>query len=496
MGTISFLLPDKLPDGLVGELGRACVAGGPDNMPWPTEVRLEPGRLTIRRSVDESGYLVVPWDLDGVGRLMGSSATLMERTSPYQLQVELARGKVNQVRCQLSDWRAGGLQVGDALEQQIHEASMAFGRAVIQQPIEGAGPQAQTALVLGYQAADQLIRAYADQVFQIRHQRQPQLDTLLGCLLGQVIPSGPAAEALARACNSVTLGFTWGDVQPAENLYNWQPYDALLHWAQEQGFLISGGPLIDFSPSRLPEWLAPHEGDLAAVSRYTGRYVEAVLKRYRSRIRRWQLTHAANWANVLGLSEDELLWLTVRLAEAVKQIDPSLELSVGVAQPWGEYMAVQDRMHSPFIFADTLIRSGLNLASLDVELVMGVTPRGSYARDPLEVSRLLDLYALLGAPLRVTLGYPSAEGVDSGADPGLVVSGGHWRGGYTPEAQAAWAADVTALVMSKPYVQGVQWVHLSDEEPHQFPHAGLVDASGQLKPAWQPLQELRQKHLR
>ena len=86
---------------------------------------------------------------------------------------------------------------------------------------------------------------------------------------------------------------------------------------------------------------------------------------------------------------------------------------------------VGTRTHSPFIFTDTLIRSGLNPAAVDVEVVMGVGGRGSYCRDALDTSRLLDLYALLGVPLRVTLGYPSADGSDPDADPELAVSTKH-----------------------------------------------------------------------
>jgi len=159
-------------------------------------------------------------------------------------------------------------------------------------------------------------------------------------------------------------------------------------------------------------------------------------------------------------------------------------------------MSLTDRTHSPFVFADTLIRSGLNLAALDVELVMGVTPRGSYCRDLLEVSRLLDLYALLGVHLRVTLGYPSSGQTDADADPELRVGGGHWGEGFTPEVQAAWAADVTALALCKPYVQGVQWVHLRDAEAHQFPQCGAFDAKDAAKPALQKLRELRETHLK
>src|SRR3954470_24056014 len=141
MGTLSFLLPKGLSADMLRELERACMAGGPDNMPWPTEVHVTPDQVTLRRTVDESGFLVSPWDIDGLGRLMGTSATLMERPTPYYLQVELTRGKINQLRGQAADWRAGVLQVPAPLAQQIRDASLAFGRAVTQTPPDQAGPQ-------------------------------------------------------------------------------------------------------------------------------------------------------------------------------------------------------------------------------------------------------------------------------------------------------------------------------------------------------------------
>ncbi len=259
---------------------------------------------------------------------------------------------------------------------------------------------------------------------------------------------------------------------------------------------MTAGPLIDFSSVQLPAWLWLWERDLPSLAAFMCKFVETAVRRYRGRIRRWQLTAASNCASVLSLSEDDLLGLTYRLTEAARQVDPSLELVIGIAQPWGEYMALSDRSHSPFIFADTLIRSGLNLAALDVELVMGVTPRGSYCRDLLEVSRLLDLYALLGVHLRVTLGYPSSSAANSEADPELHVEGGHWGSGFSPDVQAAWASDVTAVALCKPYVQGVRWTHLRDAEPHQFPHCGMFDAEDQPKPALQKLRQLRETHLK
>ncbi len=493
MGVLTFDLPASLTPAALRELERSCVAGGPDTMPWPTEVQVTPGKLTLRRAVDESGFLVAPWEVEGAGRLMGTTATLMERPRPYDFLVELARGKVNQVRCQAADWQSGGLEMPPGLAGQVRQATHAFGRAIAR---GGEAAQARSALALGYAAAHELVTEYAEQVLRLRHQRAAVLDTALGVRLGSHLPEGELAKALTRSCNSVSIPFSWSAIEPAEGSFVWEAHDALLDWAVHHHLEVSAGPLVDFSASRLPDWLWLWERDLHALATFMCNFVERVVARYRGRVRRWTLSAAGNCAGVLSLGEDELLWLTVRLAETARQIDPGLELCVGIAQPWGEYMAAEDRIHSPFIFADTLLRTGLNLAALDLEIVQGVAPRGSYARDLLETWRLLNLYSLLGVPLRVTLGYPSAEGPDPQADPEQRVEAGRWRDGLGVAGQAGWAGAFVPLAVATPYVQAVHWCHWSDAEPHLFPHCGLVDAAGGVKPALDVLANVRGEHLR
>jgi hypothetical protein len=418
----------------------------------------------------------------------------MERGLPYHLQVELARGKVNQLRCQASDWQAGGLQLSAALEEQIRTVSLQLGHALNESSADQAAQQAQKVLKGSYHAAEQLAQAYVNQVFRVRHEREPRLPTALGCRLLAPLDT-ENAEAVAQSCNSICLPFVWSMIEATEGNYRWQHIDALLDWAEQKELAITGGPLVDFSSAQMPDWLWLWERDLASLAKFMCGYVAAVLKRYRKRIRRWQLTSASNSAAILSLGEEELLWLTVKLAQTARQVDPGLELMVGVSQPWGEYMALEDRTHSPFIFADTLIRSELNLAALDVEVVMGATPRASYCRDMLETSRMLDLYALLGVPLRVTLGYPSSSATDLKADPELRLAAGRWHRGFSPETQEEWAEAFTALALCKPYVQAVHWTHLTDGEFHQFPNSGLVNAVGVAKPALRKLGQLREQHL-
>jgi hypothetical protein len=259
---------------------------------------------------------------------------------------------------------------------------------------------------------------------------------------------------------------------------------------------VVAGPLIDFSQAMVPDWLWVWEGDLSSISSFMCDYVETVINRYRGRIRSWQLTAASNCSSVLALAEDELLWLTARLVEAARQVDSRLDIVIGISQPWGEYLTRAERTHSPILFADTLIRSGINFSALDLELVMGVNDRGSYCRDIMDTSRILDLYSLLGMPLRVSLGYPSTPDSDPFGHPDWRATWGCWPGGFSPAVQEKWADQVVSLALCKPNVRGVQWVHLADALRHQFPHCGLFDAQGNAKPVLNKLRELREHHLR
>jgi hypothetical protein len=493
MWPMTFQLPPGLPHDVAQQLQWSCLAGGPDNMPWPTALSMQGGVLTLTRQTEESGHLVAPWPVAGAGQLAGTSATLMTRQQPYQLLVELARGKVNQVRGQAADWQAGGLQIPPDLADRIRQTAHLFGKAVCAGNAADTVALCNPALAEAYQAAADLVRVYVNQVFHIRHQRQDRLS--LGCRLGPAVLDEGMGTLFKGAFNRAVLPLSWHQVEAEETVYNWDQSDQMLDWAEDNQLDVTAGPLVDFSSSQLPAWLWLWEQEIPSIATFMIRYVEAAVRRYRSRIRRFQVTAASNWASVLGLSEDNLMELTFRLVEAARNVDPTVEVVIGITQPWGEYMAVADRTYSPFIFADNLIRTGLNLSGLNLELVMGARGRGSYCRDLLESSRLLDLYALLGVPLQATLGYPASAKVDPDGDPELSADAGWWRGGYLPEAQADWAAAFGELALCKPFVQAVQWAHFCDRDPHQFPHCGLVDHDGQVRPALAALRKLRTDHV-
>ncbi len=491
-----FHLPPLLVDEMRQDLERASVTGGQDNMPYPTEAVVEGDLLTLNRTVGESGSLQVPWQMDAIGHLMTSSATLMERGTPYQLTIELARGKLNQVRNQVAEWTQGGLVVPEAVALKIRDATHALGQALMRLPDPDAHANAAKALQFAHQAAQGLVLAYSQRVFSIRHERQARLDTWLSCRLEGEEPAAPATAGFVRAFNAVSLPFSWRQVEPAQGRYSWETTDRLTNWTLSHGLKPIGGPLIDFAGRNIPDWVWEEATDLTSLGNVLGGYIETVVRRYQARIRTWQITAGSNCAGTFACRDDELIWLTLRLADAVRRVNPQLEIIVGLAQPWGDYLAEQERSKTPFVFADDLMRTGIKLAALDLELIMAISPRGSYCRDLLETSRVLDLYALLGVPLQTTLAYPSSTQAAELADPDQRVNLGDWRGGYFEETQADWASAFAALALCKPYVRTVQWCHWSDADRHAFPNCGLVDEEGREKAALSALQALRAAHLR
>src|SRR5262249_19709217 len=93
-----------------------------------------------------------------------------------------------------------------------------------------------------YAAGEALVAAYTDQVFRVRHQRNPQLDTLLACRL-DAVPAEPQAAALREAFNAVTVPMNWRAIEPTEANYNRDAAGACGEWGGRSGATAGpGGP--------------------------------------------------------------------------------------------------------------------------------------------------------------------------------------------------------------------------------------------------------------
>ena len=495
MGSIALILPNPVPPGLEPLLRLACFAGGYDLTPSPISARVENGQLIVTRGPNESGYLLLPWPVRESETVVTMTATLRERAQPYSLAVELARGKVNQVRTQTAEWKEIGLQTPPEFDDELHELTRLFGVAVMNQPSAESESAANEAMSRSYQLADRLVRLYVEQMFATRHHEEGKLETWFAARYS-VRPMGALAGEYLRAFNAARVGFRWRDVEPAESEYCWEPVDQAVEAAWTAGLPLTFGPVIDISPGQLPDWASGWRGDLPTLAAFMCDYLETLIGRYRDRVRRWVVCGGFNHSDGLGLSDDDRLRLAARLFEAALQLAPDLDVVLSIAQPWGDYLVNDDQTISPLAFADDLIRTGLRISAIEIELRYGTTPRGSLPRDLLDTSRVLDLFGVLGVPLEVILSHPGPGDRDPIAQEHGEELATTWRGGPTFEGQAEWAASFAALALSKPHVRSVTWDHWSDSDPHTTPFGGIVNSSQQLNPLLIQLKALRTDHLR
>ncbi|MBX9580142.1 MAG: endo-1,4-beta-xylanase [Gemmataceae bacterium] len=495
---MTFLLPTPLPAGAGPLLPRACLsAGGLDPSPVPTRVRVEPGRLVAARGSGDSGFLQLPWPVGRGGHLTACTATLRERDEPYDLLLELARGKLNQVRNQTAEWREIGLQTPPDYSAELAEVHRLFGVAVLDRPAPHAAAAAAGVLDRSFRLADRLVRLYTGQMFATRLAEGGRLPTDLSARYSSP-PTGVAAAEYRQAFTAARVGLRWRDVEPAESRYNWPAVDAALAAARATGRPVAFGPVIDLAPGTVPDWVAEFDGDLPTLAAFMCDYLETLLGRYKGEVRRWVVCGGFNHADGLGLRDDDRLRLAARLVEAALQLDPDLDVVVGVAQPWGDYLAGDDQSIPPGVFAEDLVRTGLRIAAVEVELRTGSRPRAGLPRDLLDTSRLLDGYARLDLPpVEVLLAHPAAGDPDPAA---AAPRGGPGGAGspdvQTPRWQADWGEASAALALCKPGVRAVTWDHWSDADPHLTPSGGLLDAAGRPRPLLGRLQALRAAYLR
>ena len=467
---------------------------GMDQIPWPCRTRLADGELQIERGVTESGRLQVPMRIEGRGELMLSTGTLMQRDRPYQLEIDLARGKLNQVRNQLAEWQALGLVITPAIEAAVARALGEFTLAVsLPEDSKAAAARARAAIGLAVDAGEMLLVAYGEQATTLRLRQLGRLPTLLALHLGHRTLSQAALTQVTTAFNALVVSTVWREIEAQEGQYNWAIPDNQLEWCREHNVRAVSGPLLRLDSSALPDWLAMGEDDFDTFVSFVSDYVAKVVSRYKGKLALWQCAARINTPQVHKFHEEQVLQLAVRALEVTRQVDPDTPTMIRFDQPWGEYLRHGEVDLSPLHFADALVRSGLHLGGIGLDFIVGYIPGGTTPRDRLDFSRMLDLWSCLGLPLHLMFSFPTSVQPDPKARmPGLPSEIDQI---WTPENQAAWIKRVLPLAFSKSYVGSVTWAQLSDAEWHDYAHGGLFDAGGAAKPAFLSLVNLRKKFL-
>jgi Glycosyl hydrolase family 10 len=490
MGRLRFIAPGR--EQLMTEFSPQGYMAGLEGIPWVTHCSVQENELHVERQTHESGMFYMPWHVPGRAEMMLSTTTLMEREEPYHLPLELARGTLNRLRGQMSNWQHVGLNLTKELEEQVHEATYLMAQAATQQHrAEYVTTVAEKANQMGLAAIEELGRLYAEQAIKLRLQSGP-LNTLLGGRLEDV-PQGKAAQKYLSTFNAVVIPFLWRDIEHSEGDLVWDKYDALIEWAKQNNLKICGGPLVQLDIRSLPEWSYIWEEEWDDLQGYILNHVANVVNRYRGKVHLWNIAGRVNVEPVIQIAEEQMLRLVVDAAEVVRNTDSRIPMVVSFDQPWSEHMGHKDRDLPPLHFADTLARAEIGIAGFGLELNWGYWPHGSPERDCIEVSRLIDRWTSLGHPLMVSITAPSNFSADPKArDTAKPIT--DKLGDYpSPSSQTQIIEQIVSVLLAKSSVQALFWNQWSDTDPHDFPHSGLIDVAGRLKPSLRILSDLRRR---
>lgn len=493
MGQFIFDVDQSQHHRLASALWPAAYLSGIEGVPWHTSASLDGGRLVVRRDIDESGKLFLPWPVDKYGIASLGTCSLRPRDKPYSLALELARGALYNVRTQADLWERSGLRLDDAFHGIVDQATAQFLDASGHQAGNLQDENAVAAIDLLEHAAHQLSDQYASQAIAFRKQRESKLATLVGATLP---PSGGTpthAGDFAEAFNTAVVRLSWGDIETDAGRFDFDGADEAISWATAQGMRVIGGPLLDFQDRMMPHWLYLIEDNFDALLDSVNHFAEQVIKRYKGRVQIWNCASGLNTPGPIRLTDEQVMRLAMTLVQTVRRQDPQTPVILSFDQPQGEYLAHHRDGISPIHFADALARCGLGLAGLGLELRVGYAGLGTIPRSTLAMGQMLDRWATLGLPLMVQLAVPA----DTTSDPlarrpcGLISLGNDESGDVT---QMRVASSILRLALAKPFVHAVIWEGWDDTLPHVLPHSGLWESGGP-RPLMQYFKRIRKELL-
>ncbi len=178
------------------------------------------------------------------------------------------------------------------------------------------------------------------------------------------------------------------------------------------------------------------------------------------------------------LSYPQQLSVTVDMLRLIEESQTDLPTLISFDFPWAERLAGAVGGVHPLQIADSLMRQGLPISFLGLDINLDYWPNGSMIRDPLQWIDLVDVWAQLGLPLVICLRMPTGPGAK------LTPEDSHHRpvnsssSNLTDENRITFLKTVMPMMIARPSVHGMIWQQWSDTDDSRFPNSGLVDEQG------------------
>jgi len=452
------------------------------------QISFKNGLLTCERPNVETAGLALLWPIEGFGSVLLPTTCLPEREKPYILNVEIARAKLMQIVNKREDWSFFGDSAG--LNDLSREAQQLFIQAVqniSEAPL--ASRLADESLKKGIVLGERLATQQAQNLFESRSRNHGFGRGCLGCRVdpGQ-IGNTDYVDRLLELFGSVTVPIRWAEMEPRRGRYDFSRVDACVTALGKKKLLISAGPLLCFSKATLPKWLLNSGAGFEKIRELAYQFITAVVTRYANFVRSWCVVSGLNLYNHFGFGFEEILEMTRAATMAVKQGSEKALKIIEISNPWGEYYATVPNSIPPLAYMDMVVQSGIPFDAFGLQMQFGRNQLGMHVRDMMEISNILDTFALIAKPVYMTfVGVPSRTG--SGSHHGEAA--GIWHRKWDQSLQARWIEQFYRVALSKPFVDSVTYSNLTDKRGSTIADSGLLTAKLEPKESYESLKRLR-----
>ncbi len=457
---------------------------GTDGVPTRGDLHIQNNEVVCTARNGEPTALSLLWDVPEYGQVQLETTRLPARPEPYLLPLELARHRLMRINMKREEWGLFDYPGMDAFASGVDAARKLFVQALqAGNDPAAAGPIAEKALRAAMVASDQMTMFHAGVFLNRRHQAAGLSRPFLGVSAPQALPTPELTQQVKNTFDVLRIPFVWRDLQPKENVSNFEHVDAWIGAARKADMQVIGGPLLNFGVRFVPDWMYIWENDFETIFEYTQEHLRRTVKRYADRVHTWIVASGLHADNALAFSFEQIMELTRMAASVTRAAAPRAKILLDLAQPWGEYYARNQQTIPPLLYADMAVQGGINFDGFGVQLVFGLDSDGYHLRDPLQISSLIDRLANLGKQIHVTAVAAPSEHTHA--------TGGMWRQPWTPAGQADWLGQVCEVALSKPYVDCVVFREWSDTPEIAVPGSGLFDSANHAKPIIERLSQLR-----
>lgn len=474
-----------------------CV--GKEGISVAAKIETTDGRIVCRKPTAEEAALGVQFDTGDTGVLTLQTCLLPERERPYLLELELARHRIMLFLNKLEEWALSDLPLDNPIMTRFEEARAAFSTALTAPGDNGDFSVAQSAaarqaLSMAIEASEMLALHQGERQLEARLNPDEDARPISAPRVGAVVHNAQFSEPLKRVVAThfdfITSPMRWLDIEPEEGRFSFAETDRWIEWAVRSGKVsLVGGPVLNFAPSAIPNWLYIWEHDYSSLREFAYEHAKRVVTRYRRTINRWNVISAVNLNNGFSFSIDQMLELTRLAVLLVRKLHPSAKIVVEIAQPFGEHATTSPQSVSPLLYAELVMESGIQIDAFGIQLQFGDHAPGRSVRDLMQLSSILDMYSVFEKPLDVTAaGVPSDHPPlkDDEDDPG------HWHKPWSGDLQAQWLTDAMTIALGKNYVRSFTWQALFDADQNtEMPAGGLITNDGKAKPALRRIGEGR-----